>query len=262
MKVEPQLISTFKELPSNKKLYFASDFHLGIPDEESSLQREKKIVRWLEHISQDASAIFLVGDIFDFWFEYRNTVPKGFIRFQGKLAELSDKGISIHFFTGNHDLWMRDYFPTQLGIAVHNHPIVLEVNNTKLFVGHGDGLGPGDLFYKLVKRIFVNRLCKWLFQRIHPNLGVSLAQYWSKKSRLANGEQDEEFQGGDERLWQFCKSINEKDRFDCFIFGHRHLPIEMQVSENSTYFNLGEWVTQYNYLEFDGKKAMLKVFED
>ncbi len=261
MKVNPELISSFKELPSNKKLYFASDFHLGIPDEESSLKREKKIIKWLEHISHDASAIFLVGDIFDFWFEYINTIPKGFIRFQGKLAELSDRGIPIFLFTGNHDLWMKDYFPSELGVKVFKHPILLEVNQKRLYVGHGDGLGPGDRVYKIVKRIFKNRICNWMFQWIHPNIGVALAQYWSRKSRLANGEHDEEFQGDSERLWAYAKTINQITHHDYYIFGHRHLPLELPVSDSSTYFNLGEWVNQYTYLEFDGDKALLKVFE-
>lgn len=262
MKVIPELISSFKELPSHKKLYFASDFHLGIPDEKTTLEREKKIVKWLEHISHDASAIFLVGDIFDFWFEYRNTIPKGFIRFQGKLAQLSDKGIPIFLFTGNHDLWMRDYFPSQLGIQVYHNPITLEVNDKTLFVGHGDGLGQGDRLYKVVKKVFTNPFCNWLFQWIHPNIGVSLAHYWSRKSRLANGELDEKFEGEKERLWQYAKSINESSHHDYYIFGHRHLPLELPVADRSTYFNLGQWVNQYSYLEFDGDRAKLKVFKD
>lgn len=262
MKVQPELISSFRELPSDKKLYFASDFHLGIPDEESSKSREKKIIRWLEHISKDASAIFLVGDIFDFWFEYRNTIPKGFIRFQGKLAELEDRGISIFLFTGNHDLWMNDYFPTELGIPVFKNPVQIEVNQKKLYVGHGDGLGSGDTNYKIVKWIFTNKICKWLFQWIHPNIGVSIAQYWSRKSRLANGELDEAYKGENERLWQYSKSVNQNSHHDYYIFGHRHLPLELPVSDNSTYFNLGEWVNQCTYLEFDGEKAELKIFED
>ena len=262
MKGQPELISSFKELPSNKKIYFASDFHLGVPSEEASLEREKKINRWLEHVSKDASAIFLVGDIFDFWFEYKTTIPKGFIRFQGKLAELSDQGIPIFLFTGNHDLWMRDYFPSQLGIPVYRKPVVLEVKEKKLFIGHGDGLGPGDHLYKMVKRVFTNRICQWMFQWIHPNIGVALAKFWSKKSRLASVEQDEKFEGEKERLWTFCKSINQTIHHDYYIFGHRHLPLELPVSDKSTYFNLGEWVNHCTYLEFDGEQALLKVFED
>ena len=262
MKVQPELISSFKELPSGKKLYFASDFHLGIENNEVSSDREKKIVKWLEYISNDASAIFLVGDLFDFWFEYKHTVPKGFVRFLGKLAELSDRGIQIFLFTGNHDLWMGDYLPSQLSVKVFHNPVVLKVGNKKLFIGHGDGLGPGNSFYQVVKRIFTNRICQWLFQWIHPNIGISLAKYWSKRSRVKSSQRDEEFKGEDEPLLIFSQSINKKNHHDIYIFGHRHLPLELQVSDNSTYFNLGEWFSQYNYLAFDGEKAELKTFKD
>lgn len=262
MKEQLELLGSYRELPSNKKLYFASDFHLGIPNEEKSLERERKIIKWLEHISKDASAIFLVGDIFDFWFEYKNTVPKGYIRFLGKLAELRDQGIAIELFTGNHDLWMGDYFPSQLDIPIHKKPICVEVNSKRLYVGHGDGLGPGDTAFKIIKKIFTNPICKWLFEWIHPNIGVSLANYWSRKSRLANGILDDEFKGENERLWKYCKAIEEHLHYDYYIFGHRHLPLELQVSENSTYYNLGEWVNQSTYLEFDGDKAELKTFND
>ena len=262
MKVQPELVSSFKELPSNKKLYFAGDFHLGIPDEKKSLKREKKIIRWLEHIAKDAAAIFLVGDIFDFWFEYKNTIPKGFPRFQGKLAELRDNRIPIILFTGNHDLWMKDYFPTQFDIPVYKNTILLEVNDKRLLVGHGDGLGPDDTFYKMIKKIFTNRLCRWGFQWIHPDIGISLAKYWSNKSRMISGDKDEKFQGEKERLWQFCKSVNESQHYDYYIFGHRHLPLKLPVSDNSTYFNLGEWMNHCTYLEFDGNNAVIKVFEE
>lgn len=256
-----ELISSFKELPPNKKLYFASDFHLGLPNYAESKQREKKIIKWLEHVSIDASAIFLVGDVFDFWFEYKHTVPKGFVRFLGKIAELSDQGIPISFFTGNHDLWIREYLPSEIGITVHKNPIVLEVKDKRIFIGHGDGLGPGDAFYKTVKGIFTNPICNWFFQWLHPNIGISIANFWSRKSRLSKGGEDEVFKGEKERLWQFAKSKEKSSHYDYYIFGHRHLPLELPVSDNSTYFNLGEWVNQCTYLEIDGDNAVLKVFE-
>lgn len=261
MKVNPELISSYKELPSGKKIYFASDFHLGIPSREESQKRERKIVRWLEHVSKDASAIFLLGDIFDFWFEYKSVIPKGFIRFQAKLVELKDRGIPIHLFVGNHDLWMRDYFSAELNIPVHYHPVVLEIGDKKLFVGHGDGLGPGDQTYKITKAIFTNPFCKWLFKWIHPDIGVALANYWSKKSRIAP-EKEKFINEEKERLLTYCKQVQKSTPHDYYVFGHRHLPLELRVSDNSTYFNLGEWITQCNYLKFDGAKATLKVFED
>ncbi|MEQ8629763.1 UDP-2,3-diacylglucosamine diphosphatase [Ekhidna sp.] len=261
MKVNPELISSYKELPSGKKIYFASDFHLGIPNKEDSQKREQKIVKWLEHVSKDASAIFLLGDVFDFWFEYALVIPKGFIRFQGKLAELKDRGIPIHLFVGNHDLWMRDYFSEELDIPVHHHPIVLEVGDKKLFIGHGDGLGPGDRSFKITKKIFTNLLCNWIFKWIHPDIGIALANYWSKKSRVA--PEKEKFTSEDnECLLTFCKQVQKSSPHHYYIFGHRHLPLELPVDDNSTYFNLGEWISQCNYLEFDGHQALLKSFED
>ncbi|WP_420577330.1 UDP-2,3-diacylglucosamine diphosphatase [Ekhidna sp.] len=261
MKVNPELISSYKELPSGKKIYFASDFHLGIPSKEESKERERKVIKWLEYVSKDAQAIFLLGDVFDFWFEYKTVVPKGFIRFQGKLAELKDRSIDIHLFTGNHDLWMKGYFSEELDIPVHHNPVVLKIGQKKLFIGHGDGLGPGDQKFKMVKKVFTNPLAKWLFKWIHPDIGVALANYWSKKSRLDPDE--EKFDGEEnERLLQYCKQVSKVKPHDYYVFGHRHLPLELSVGDSSTYFNLGEWISQCNYLEFDGHQALLKSFED
>jgi UDP-2,3-diacylglucosamine hydrolase len=259
--VKAELISSFKELPHDKKLYFASDFHLGAPDETSSLIREKKINQWLDKVAVDAAAIFLVGDIFDFWFEYKSTIPKGFIRFQGKLAELRDLGIPIILFTGNHDMWMFDYFPNQLGIPVYRDPIQIEVNNKIIYVGHGDGLGPGDNFYKFLKQVFSNSFFQWMFQWMHPNVGMWIAQQWSKNSRIVNDKREDVFLEDDEWLLQYCKDVEKNSHHDLYIFGHRHLPLNLKVSENSTYYNLGEWVNHFTYLEFDGNEAHLKTFE-
>jgi len=179
------------DLPFGKKIYFASDFHLGVPDHETSLIREKRIVSWLDEIKADAHAVFLLGDIFDFWFEYNQAIPKGFIRLQGKLAELRDRGLPIYFFTGNHDMWMFDYFEKEIGIVIFREPIQLTVNRLKLLIGHGDGLGQGDATYKLLKKFFDSGICQWLFARIHPNLGISIAKYWSRKSRINNNAREE-----------------------------------------------------------------------
>jgi UDP-2,3-diacylglucosamine hydrolase len=251
------------DLPLNgKKLYFASDFHLGAPDTETSKIRERKIIRWLDSIADDAAAIFLVGDIFDFWFEYRHVIPKGFIPFISKLSQLRDRGIPILFFVGNHDLWMKDYFPQELGIPVYHHPIEFSTGGKKILVGHGDGLGPGDQFYKLLKRVFTNPVAQGLFRWVHPDLGISLAKGWSGHSRISNMEKNENhFLGEGEWLWQYCKKVETKSHHDFYIFGHRHLPLELAVSENSTYYNLGEWVTQCHYLVYDGSQANLLKFE-
>lgn len=261
MLVNPELVGSFDELPPNKSLFFVSDFHLGAPDNQSSLEREKKIVRWLDQISDQAAGIFLVGDIFDFWFEYKTTIPKGFIRFQGKLAELKDKGIPIYFFTGNHDMWMFDYFPKELDIPVFKNPIQVKVADQSLYIGHGDGLGPGDNFYKSLKKIFSNSFFQWMFQWMHPNIGMWIAQSWSKRSRIVNDKREDVFLEDEEWLLQYCKEVEKHQHHDLYIFGHRHLPLNLKVSDNSTYFNLGEWVNHFTYLEFDGEKPLLKTFE-
>ncbi|EKB48292.1 UDP-2,3-diacylglucosamine diphosphatase [Cecembia lonarensis] len=246
---------------NNKKVFFASDFHLGAPDNSSSMIREKKIIQWLKSIENDAAAIFLVGDIFDFWFEYDKVIPKGFIRFMGKIADLRDKNIPVFFFTGNHDLWMNDYFTKELQIPVYHHPIEILIENKKFLIGHGDGLGPGDEHYKVLKKIFTNPFCQWLFKWLHPDIGVRLAHRWSKNSRITNlKKKEDEFKGEDEWLWAYCKDLIQKKHFDYFIFGHRHLPLELPVGKNSIYFNLGEWVNQCSYGVFDGKEFELKKF--
>lgn len=249
---------------NGKKIYFASDFHLGVPTPEASLEREKKIVRWLDTIKHDAEAIYLLGDIFDFWFEYRHAIPKGFIRLQGKLAELRDANIPILFFTGNHDMWMFDYFESELGIPIYRDPQVLTVGDQKLLIGHGDGLGPGDYKYKIIKRFFNSALCQWLFARIHPNLGIGIAKFWSRKSRISNIKKgEEEFKGEDnEYLLIYCRGIEKQTHHDFYIFGHRHLPLDIDINGKSRYVNLGEWVNFNTYGVYDGRTVELKTFKD
>lgn len=245
------------------KIYFASDFHLGTPDFETSLIREKRIVRWLDEVKKDATEIFLVGDIFDFWFEYKRAIPKGFVRLQGKIAELVDSGIPVHVFTGNHDMWMFDYLPRELGVKLYREPIVREWNGIKFYIGHGDGLGPGDKGYKFLKKVFASPVCQWLFARLHPNFGIWLADLSSKKSRASTGDADEKFLGAEnEWLAIYSKEYLEKEHIDYFVFGHRHLPIELEVGEKSTYINLGEWLNYYTYLVFDGTNCQLKKWEE
>lgn len=247
---------------SGKKIYFASDFHLGVPDAATSLAREKRIVAWLSSIQHDAQAIYLLGDIFDFWFEYRHAIPKGFIRLQGKLAELRDAGMPIYFFTGNHDMWMFDYFVKELGIIIYREPLVLKTATQKLMIGHGDGLGPGDNFYKILKWFFNSGFCQWLFARIHPNLGISIAQYWSRKSRISNTKREEKFNGEEnEFLLAYCREVEKSEHHNYYIFGHRHLPLDLKVSETSRYINLGEWVHFNTYAVYDGTTVELKKYE-
>lgn len=246
-----------------KKVYFASDFHLGVPTYEKSLEREKKIVAWLNHIEPTALEIFLVGDIFDFWFEYKHAIPKGFVRLQGKIAELTDKGIPVHVFTGNHDMWIFDYLPKELGFTLHRAPVVREFFGKKVFIGHGDGLGPGDKGYKFLKKVFENKFCQWCFARLHPNFGLGLANFSSRTSRAKTGNDDEVFNGKEnEWLYVFCNEYLEKEHIDLFVFGHRHLPLNIELDKNSRYINLGDWLRYFTYLEFDGGDySELKVWE-
>lgn len=248
---------------TRNKIYFASDLHLGVPNKEASLEREKRFVRWLDSIQGDAKAIYLLGDVFDFWFEYKQVVPKGFNRLLGKLAQLTDAGIPIYFFTGNHDMWAFDYLTEEVGIkAVYRKPIQVELAGKRFFLGHGDGLGPGDKGYKLIKKVFSSSICQWLFARIHPNLGISIAAYWSKKSRIANGVKDELHLGENEWLTQFCKETMKVIDVDYFIFGHRHLPLDIDLGNDTRYINLGEWVNYNSYAVFDGKNLVLKTFNE
>ena len=242
------------------KIYFASDFHLGIPDHASSLEREKKIVRWLDEIKADAKQIFLIGDLFDFWFEYKHVVPRGFVRLLGKLAELKDSGIDIQIFTGNHDLWMFGYFEQELKIPVHHNPIQFEANGKKFYIGHGDGIGPGDNGFKFMKKIFKSRLAQALFGMLHPYIAFKVAHYFSFSSRLLNTKQT--FLGEDKE-WQFiyAKEQLKKEHFDYFIFGHRHIAIQIPIEDNSSFLILGDWITFNTYAEFDGETCTLKYFE-
>ncbi|MBS1615215.1 MAG: UDP-2,3-diacylglucosamine diphosphatase [Bacteroidetes bacterium] len=249
------------QLADGKKVYFASDFHLGIPNRESSLEREKRLCRWMDIIREDAALLYLVGDIFDVWFEYKNVIPKGYTRFLGKLAELRDAGLSIEAFTGNHDLWMRGYFEEELGIPVYHAPIRRSFNDRKFFIGHGDGLGPGDQGYKLLKKTLNNPVLQWLYRRIHPDTGVGLAGWASRLGPKHNESIKEEFLGPEkEFLIQYCNDFLKTEPMDYFVFGHRHLPLDYPLSGHARYINLGDWIRYDSYAVFDGKELELKFF--
>jgi len=249
------------DLPEGKKIYFASDFHLGIPDKATSLERERRICSWLEQIKKDAAQLYLVGDIFDTWFEYKNVVPKGFTRFLGKLAELRDGGLQIEAFTGNHDLWMRGYFEEELDIPVHHQPIERTINGKKFFIGHGDGLGPGDMGYKLLKKVLRSPVSQWLYRRLHPDTGVGLAGWFSRLGPK-HGVEEKPFLGPEkEWLVQFCIDKLNKEHVDYFIFGHRHIAIEYPLPKGSLYVNLGDWIRYDSYAVFDGKELRLAYYK-
>lgn len=245
----------------NKRIYFLSDLHLGAPNYINSLAREKKIIQFFDLIKQDAQAVFLVGDTFDFWFEYQQVIPKGYVRFFAKLMELKESGIDIHIFVGNHDLWLKDYLQQEIGAIIHHQKIEIQNNKKHFLVAHGDGLGPGDLKYKILKKIFTNPICQWLFRWLHPDIGIKIAQLWSRHS--FTDPSVEVFHGEDkEWLIQYCKRKLTEKHFDYFIMGHRHLPMEITLQNNSKYINLGDWIVNNSYAVFDGNEIKLNKFDD
>ncbi len=243
------------------KIYFVSDVHLGAPALKNNKERETLFVRWLDEIKADAKALFLMGDIFDFWFEYRKVVPRGFTRTLGKIAEIADSGIPVHYFTGNHDLWIFDYLPDELGIILHRQEYKTEFYGKKFFLAHGDGLDSSDKGYLLLKKIFTSKTMQWAFARLHPNFAFSVSHNWSKNSRIANGIQADSYRGDDqEGLFIFANSMEKKEHFDYFIFGHRHLLVERPIGEKSVFINLGDWINSFSYGVFDGEKLELKKY--
>lgn len=244
---------------TKNKIYFASDFHLG-SHISGSLEREKKIVSWLDYIKKDAKSIYLIGDIFDFWFEYKNVVPKGFVRLLGKIAELTDSGIGVHIIVGNHDLWMKDYLRKECGVKIYHEPITIKEDNKTIFIGHGDGLGPGEQSFKIIKKIFKNRICQWLFARIHPNTALRLAHFWSKSSR-ENGETPNYLGKEKEILEKFCiKHQKDNSEIDFYVLGHRHLPLEIDINESCRYINTGDWLNHYSFAIFEKENISLKYY--
>ena len=250
------------EIATDKKIYFLSDFHLGAPNDIESRKREDRLVRFLQEARKDAGVIFIVGDIFDFWFEYKTVVPKGFVRILGTLAQMADEGIQLHIFTGNHDLWMQDYLSKELNAKLYFEPQQFTIQNKQFLIGHGDGLGPGDNGYKRLKKIFTNPICQWLFRWLHPDAGIQLANYFSWKSRAKTGNADELFLGEDkEWLILYAKEQAKTMAVDYFIFGHRHYAIDLNINEKSRYINLGDWIRLNTYAVFDGKDLQLLTWE-
>ena len=266
-------------MPPGQQIYFLSDFHLGVPDHASSVAREKRIVRFLEEAAANATEIHILGDLFDMWFEYKQVVPRGFTRLLGKLSELHDRGIPVHIHIGNHDMWAFDYLPKETGVTLHQHPIIREWNGKRVYIGHGDGLGPGDRGYKFMKGIFRNPLMQWCFARLHPNFGLGVAHFWSGRSRKKSYENDRKWLGDDQEwLVQYCRELLRKEHYDYFLFGHRHLPVDMEIvpfrasrspagdldGANARYINLGDWITHFTYavLDPEGLRLMKRSSTD
>ncbi len=251
---------------SNKAIYFASDFHFGIPDRKGSFEREKKFMQWLDNVRADASAIYLMGDLFDFWYEYKTVVPKGYVRMLGKLAELADSGISVHLFRGNHDLWAFSYLNDEIGIEIHRTPEIAHLGSKKFFLAHGDGLGPGDHSYKFMKMVFECRLNQWLYRWVHPDLGTRLGSYFSRRSRLTKmlkgkGDYNRLIPVDQEPMVTFSRQMAQKDpSIDFFVFGHIHYPGIIEVSPTAKAIILGDWVSRFTYARFDGENIELLQF--
>ncbi len=248
-------------------IYFASDFHLGIPDRISSLKREKKLIRWLDMVSEDAEAIYLMGDLFDFWYEYKTVVPKGYTRLFSKLAGLNEKGIPVHFFKGNHDFWAFDYLNEEAGVTIHDDTQEIVLKGKNLFLAHGDGLGPGDKGYKFLKKVFLSKFNQFLFRWLHPDLGTKMGLYFSRGSRISNmikQDQNEDFFAIDqEKLLVYSREMAvKKPDIDYFVFGHRHVPTHLKVSEKASCIILGDWVTHFTYGKFDGETFDLLKFDE
>lgn len=248
------------QVAGGKKIYFASDFHFGIPDYKSSRERERLVCAWLDAISKDAQHIFLLGDLFDAWMEYKRVVPKGNVRFLGKLASLTDAGIVITVFTGNHDLWMRGYFEKELGIEVVKHAVNVSINQKIFHIGHGDGLSSMEWRYNLMKYILHHPICQWLYRRIHPNTGIAIADFFSRLGPKHKYKDLKMKPDHKEYQIQYAIQMLKHQRIDYFVFGHRHIPLHRKLLNNSEFVNLGDWINYNTYAKFDGNLMTLEKY--
>ena len=249
-------------MTEKRKIYFISDIHLGAPALKNNREREILFARWFDEIRNDVAELYLMGDIFDFWWDYKKVVPRGFTRILGRIADLSDRGIPVFFFPGNHDLWVFDYFQKELGITVHKEEIIKEIGGKKFFLAHGDGLDAEDKGYLLLKKIFTNKTLQWLYSRLHPNFALTIAHKWSKSSRLAKINIDEEFNVNTDGIFKFAQDFLEQENIDYFIFGHRHQMVDESIGDNSRFVFLGDWIKNFSYGVFDGEKFELKKYKD
>jgi len=244
------------------KIYFISDVHLGAPALNNNHEREMLFAGWLDSINDDVQELYLMGDIFDFWWEYKKVVPRGYTRILGRIANLTDRGVPVYFFPGNHDLWVFDYLPSELGVVIHRNEIIKEIGGKKFFLAHGDGLDAEDVGYNRLKKIFTNKPLQWLYSRLHPNFALHIAHQWSKSSRTAKFEKEEEFILNNDGIYNFAKNYLKQESINYFIFGHRHQMVDKQLAENSRFVLLGDWIKNFSYGVFDGEKFELKKYKD
>lgn len=243
------------------KTYFISDLHLGA----SYLNRRESeihVIKWLDYIKKDASRLILLGDILDYWFEYRHVVPRGYIRFFGKLAELSDSGIEIHWFTGNHDIWIFDYLPTELGIILHRSHCTLDIDGHSFFLAHGDDVGQRKGSFRFLRWLFHNRVAQWCYSWIHPDLTMILAHKWSSASRQKNETKENQKYRGEnqEPLITFAKEYIKENPVEYLIFGHRHILLDIMLTRSSRAIILGDWISHFSYAVFDGNNLSIDLF--
>lgn len=246
----------------DKKVYFLSDAHLGAKSHINSHETERKLCRFLDKAKQDAKAIYLVGDIFDYWFEYKNVIPQGFTRTLGKISEITDSGIEVHFFIGNHDIWLRDYLQKECGVIVHRIPLITNIFDKKLFIAHGDGLGDKSLSFRLLRKMFHSKFLRFIFASVHPRWTVGLAHIWSAHSR-ESGEIADYLGEDKEFLIQFAKEeIIRQPDIDYFIFGHRHILHEFELPNKARVIHLGDWISHFSYAVLDKTGITLMKFEE
>lgn len=246
-------------MADNPKIFFASDFHLGLHAGSPALEREKRVVKWLRSVAPEAKEIYLLGDVFDFWWEYKLVVPRGFTRFLGTVGEITDSGIPVHFFTGNHDMWIDDYLTNECGLTVYTDPITKIFDGKKFHLAHGEGLGTKDKYYKMLLSIFRNKTLKAMYSALHPSIGVGIGHRWSLNSRLGKGIKSEFLGDEKEDLIRYSRSILEKDNIDYFIFGHRHLEMKYTINNGIEIVFLGDWITHGSYAEWDGNTLNLST---
>lgn len=247
---------------AEKLVYFLSDAHLGSRAIGDPRAHERKLVSFLDSIKDKAAAIYLLGDMFDFWFEYRTVVPKGHVRFLGKIAEIADSGVEVHFFAGNHDMWVRDYLATEIGATIHLGPLRTQIGGKSLYLAHGDGLGKGDRGYKILRWIFTNRALRFLFALLHPDTALWLAHKWSNHSRASKGLVASEFDPQRDIIYRYAAGIESERHTDYYIFGHRHLAVDRPVGDaGARFLFLGDWLTLFTYAVLDQSGLRLERFE-
>lgn len=247
----------------NKNIYFLSDAHLGSLAIDHGRTHERRLVRFLDDIKHKAAAVYLLGDMFDFWYEYRYVVPKGYTRFLGKLSELTDLGVEVHFFTGNHDIWMYGYLHDECGVIIHTKPLLTEIYGKLFYLAHGDGLGDPDRKFGFIRRVFHNPLCQRLFSGLHPRWGMWFGLHWAKHSRLKRGGRTEPPYMGEahEPLVLFTKQyMRTHQDIDYFIYGHRHIQLDLLLLHKSRMMIIGDWITQFSYVVFDGEHIFLEDY--